>query len=130
LGIAFWISNYLQKQYEQNHLNSYQLASLFKLLDTMVDVLGGCERILKTPIPLAYSIHLKQLLLIYCLTLPFQIVMELTWWTAPIVSVISFAVFGIEEIGIEIENPFGHDPNDLALDAICRTMAANIDELI
>lgn len=103
---------------------------MLKLLDIMVDVLGGCERILKTPIPVAYSIHLKQLLLIYCLTLPFQLVTELAWWTAPIVSVISFTVFGIEQIGIEIENPFGLDANDLPLESICKTIRINIEELI
>jgi ion channel-forming bestrophin family protein len=96
----------------------------------MVDCLGGCERILKTPIPIAYSIHIKQLLLIYCLSLPFQVVNDLDWWTAPVVCVISFTVFGIEAIGIEIENPFGRDPNDLPLDNICKTMQTNIEELI
>lgn len=130
LEIAFWIGDYLQKQHEKNHVNTYQLTNLFKLLDTMVDALGGCERILKTPIPLAYSIHLKQLLLIYCLSLPFQVVNELDWWTAPVVCVISFTVFGIEAIGIEIENPFGRDPNDLPLDDICKTMQTNMKELI
>jgi len=130
LEIAFWIGDYLQQQYEEKCINAYQLASMFKLLDVMVDVLGGCERILKTPIPLAYSIHLKQLILIYCLTLPFQLVSELDWWTGAAVALISFTIFGIEEIGIEIENPFGHDPNDLPLDAICTTMNHNIEDLI
>lgn len=105
LEIAFWISDYLQEQHERQCLNTYQLAAMIKLLDTMVDVLGSCERILKTPIPLSYSIHLKQLLLIYCLSLPFSLVNELNWWTGFVVALISFAVFGIEEIGIEIENP-------------------------
>jgi ion channel-forming bestrophin family protein len=130
LEIAFWIGDYLQNSYRHDRINSYQLISMQKLLDTMVDVLGGCERILRTPVPLAYSIHLKQLLLLYCLTLPFQVVKDLTWWTAPIVAVISFAVFGIEEIGIEIENPFGRDPNDLPLDKICETIANNVEDLI
>jgi ion channel-forming bestrophin family protein len=130
LEIAFWIGDYLQKQHEEQHVDSYQLTNLFKFIDTMVDCLGGCERILKTPIPLAYSIHIKQLLLIYCLSLPFQVVNELDWWTAPVVCVISFTVFGIEAIGIEIENPFGQDPNDLPLDTICKTMQTNIEELI
>ena len=85
---------------------------------------------LKTPIPLAYSIHLKQLLLLYCLALPFQMVGALGWATPFVVALISFAVFGIEEIGIEIENPFGHDPNDLPLDAICHTMQQNLEDLI
>lgn len=129
LQVALLIGNYLQQQYNCNCINSYQLTSMLKLLDAMVDTLGGCERILKTPIPMAYSIHLKQLLLIYCLTLPFQLVTDLAWWTAPIVSVISFTVFGIEQIGIEIENPFGHDSNDLPLDNICKTIQINIEEL-
>ena len=130
LQVALLIGEYLQQEFERNCINSYQLTAMLKLLDIMVDVLGGCERILKTPIPVAYSIHLKQLLLIYCLTLPFQLVTELAWWTAPIVSVISFTVFGIEQIGIEIENPFGLDANDLPLESICQTIQINIEELI
>jgi putative membrane protein len=130
LEIAFWIGDYLQKQHERHYLNTYQLAAMLKLLDTMVDVLGSCERILKTPIPLAYSIHLKQLILLYCLSLPFPMVNDLHWWTAAVVGLISFAVFGIEEIGIEIENPFGYDANDLPLDTICATMQRNIEDLI
>lgn len=130
LEIAFWIGDYLQKQHERDYLNTYQLTAMVKLLDIMVDLLGMCERILKTPIPLAYSIHLKQLLLIYCLSLPFPMVNELNLLTGVVVGVISFAVFGIEEIGIEIENPFGYDTNDLPLDTICKTMQHNIEDLI
>jgi ion channel-forming bestrophin family protein len=130
LEIAFWIQDYLQQcQYDQC-LNSYQLATMQTLLNQLVDYLGGCERILKTPIPLAYAIHLKQLLLIYCLTLPLQFVNQLGWFTAPMVMLISFMLFGIEAIGIEIENPFGHDANDLPLDQICATMKRNVDDLI
>lgn len=130
LEIAFWIGDYLQDRYTHDCLNAYQLTGLFQLLDGLVNALGACERILKTPIPLAYSIHLKQLLLIYCLMLPFQMVSEFTWLTGFIVGLVSFTLFGIEEIGIEIENPFGYDANDLPLDAICQTMRTNIEDLI
>ncbi|MEO0532758.1 MAG: bestrophin family ion channel [Cyanobacteria bacterium P01_A01_bin.123] len=130
LEIAFWIADYLQDQHDKDNLNTYQLAAMMGLLDLMVDVLGGCERILKTPIPLAYSIHLKQLVFIYCLALPFQLVGSLGWFTPLIAGLISFTIFGIEEIGIEIENPFGNDPNDLPLDDVCRTMYRNIQDLI
>lgn len=130
LEIAFWIEDYLHEQYERNCLDVYQLTGMKELINSMIDVLGGCERILKTPIPLAYAIHLKQLLLLYCLALPFQMVNDLTWGTGPVVALISFTLFGIEEIGIEIENPFGHDTNDLPLDNICAAMQRNIDDLI
>ncbi|TBR58639.1 hypothetical protein B4U84_22335 [Westiellopsis prolifica IICB1] len=130
LEVAFWIDDYLQKQHDRNCMNSYQLISMRELLNQLVDNLGACERILKTPIPLAYAIHLKQLLLLYCILLPFQIVESLGWWTGIIVALISFTLFGIEAIGLEIENPFGYDVNDLPLDAICNTMKRNIDDLI
>lgn len=130
LEIACWISNYLQQQYQKHQINPYQLTAMFRLVDTMVDVLGSCERILKTPIPVAYAIHLRQLIFLYCFITPFQIVNTLHWFTPVVVGIIAFTVFGIEEIGVEIENPFGHDANDLPLDQICRTMRINLEDLI
>ena len=130
LEIAFWISDYLQATEEYGQISLYQMNQLQGILNIMVDTLGVCERILRTPMPLAYAIHLKQLLLIYCLLLPFQIVDELRWWTAPAIALVSFTLFGIEAIGVEIENPFGTDPNDLPLDTICDTIERNIDDLI
>ncbi len=130
LEVAFWIGDYLQQQYNRDRQSDYQLVAMQNLLNNLVDNLGACERILKTPMPLAYTIHLKQLLLIYCLLLPFQMVAQLGFWTGAIVALISFTLFGIEEIGLEIENPFGYDANDLPLDAICNTMKRNIEDLI
>ena len=130
LEIAVWLQDYLQQQFQQQRLNEYQLTAILHRLDSMVDSLGGCERILKTPIPLAYAIHLKQLLLVYCLVVSFTVVEELHWWTGAVVTLISFTLFGIEAIGIEIENPFGKDPNDLPLDSFCETMQRNISDIM
>jgi ion channel-forming bestrophin family protein len=130
LEIIFWISDYLQAKHEQLQISLFQMNELQGLLNNLVDMLGSCERILRTPIPLAYAIHLKQLLFLYCLLLPFQVVEELRWWTAPAIALVSFTLFGIEAIGVEIENPFGTDPNDLPLDKICDTIEQNIDDLI
>jgi putative membrane protein len=130
LEIAFWIADDLQLQQEQGRISLYQMNELQSILNGMVDMLGACERILRTPIPLAYAIHLKQLLIIYCFLLPFQLVEDLKWWTGPIVALISFTLFGIEAIGMEIENPFGKDPNDLPLDTICATIERNINDLV
>lgn len=129
LKVAFWIRDYLNTQYQRGRLDVYQLNEIVELLNKLVDYLGACERILKTPLPAAYSIHLKQLLLIYCLILPFDLVAELGWMTGFSTGLISFTLLGIEEIGLEIENPFGHDPNDLPLDAICQAIQGNIEEL-
>lgn len=128
--ISCWLSQYLQERLKDKKINAHQLTALLQLLDQLVDSLGGCERILRTPIPLAYSIHLKQILFLYCLTLPFAMVEQLHWWTGLVTALIGFAMFGIEEIGVEIENPFGFDPNDLPLDKICQTIEQNLEDLM
>lgn len=129
LEIMFWLSQYLQSAHKQGHLHIYQLNSLNILVNNLVDAIGACERIQNTPIPLAYAIHLKQLLLIYCLSIPFQIVEQVEWLTPIVVSLVSFTLLGIEEIGIQIEDPFGQDTNDLPLDLICKNILRNLKDL-
>lgn len=130
LEIIRWIADDLQQVYKRGLLTLSQLSDIQSLLNKLMDNVGGCERILKTPIPPAYVIHLNQLVLIYCLILPFQFVKDLGWWTGIFVAIVSFALFGIEEIGVEIENPFGYDANDLPLDKICQVIHNNIEEFI
>ncbi|MBW4446471.1 MAG: hypothetical protein KME38_06215 [Spirirestis rafaelensis WJT71-NPBG6] len=129
LKIAYWIGDYFQHQYERQCIDDMESNALHQLLDEMVNLLGGCERILKTPVPLVYTITLKMLLTFYFLLLPWELVNGLTWWTGPILAFLSCILLGIDEIGAEIEEPFGHDPNDLPLDVICKTMLRNIDDL-
>lgn len=38
----------------------------------------------------------------------------------------AYTFFGIEEIGVEIEGPFGNDVNDLPLQEICETIHYNV----
>ncbi|MBE9200761.1 MULTISPECIES: bestrophin family ion channel [unclassified Nodularia (in: cyanobacteria)] len=132
LLIVSWIADYLQQQYKRGSdvLHYSHVIFMQTTVKSMMESLGHCERILRTPLPLAYSIHLKQLLLIYCLLLPFQLVKDLGWGTGLLVSLISFTLLGIEEIGMEIENPFGYDPNDLPLDDICNNTKSDIEEFI
>ena len=120
----------MQKQFDRKLLSVNQLTAMNGLVNDLLGSLTTCERILSTPIPLAYAIYLKRLLLIYCISLPFQVVSTLHWWTTPIVIILTFVLLGVEEIGTEIENPFGEDANDLPLDAMCMTISTNIEDLI
>lgn len=130
LRITQWIGVYLTQQYNKQHIDTIQFAALNRLLDQLVECLSRCERILNAPMPRAYSMHLRHLLILYCFAIPFQMVKDLHWWTVPVVGVIAFALFGIEAIGLEIENPFGYDANDIPLDNLCRKLHNDIEELI
>jgi len=130
LEITYWIGEALQDEYRRGTLTLSQLTNMQHTIQDYQASVNGCLRILKTPIPKAYSIHLKQLVAIYCLVLPFQFVKDLGWFTGAFVGLVSFALFGIEEIGLQIENPFGYEPNDLPLDEICLTIEKNVEEFI
>ncbi len=88
-------------------------------VQALVDHLGGCERIDSTPLPFAYAVHLRRALVLYCVSLPFALVSTFGEWSALVTFVIAYILIGIEEIGAEIEGPFGVRYNDLPLDAIC-----------
>lgn len=62
----------------------------------------------------------------YCFTLPFALVSSYGWYTILDVLLIAYVFFGIEEIGVEIEGPFGTDDNDLPLEDICETIHRNL----
>lgn len=130
LDLAFWTGDYLQKQYEGQKLNVFQLTDLQNCIDEMVDILGGCERILKTPVPLVYTIVLKFLMIVYFLMSPLGLVQGLGLTTGLVTAFVSFIYLSINEVGAEIEEPFGHDPNDLPLDFICDTINRNVEDLI
>jgi len=119
LEISLYLSSYIDDQRQKEKADASTITAMYNALNTLVDCLTQFERILRSPIPLAYSIHLSQTVWIYCLTLPFQLVALVQYVTIPIVSLATLVLMGIMQIGEEIENPFGYDPNDLDLDDFC-----------
>jgi putative membrane protein len=75
-------------------------------------------------------VHIKQLLFIYLLTLPFVLVSAIGWFAPLAVAVIAFGLMGIEDAGVEIEDPFGDDPNDLPVDDICNVIARDTQAMV
>lgn len=121
--LAFYLSSWIAKHAPPDHRNGNIIRLLEMHLSTMVDCQGGCERILKTPIPFVYAVHLRHLMFAYLVTLPLVLVPIMGLLSAAAVAVVTFSLLGIEEAGIEIEDPFGEDPNDLPLDDICAVIA-------
>ena len=114
---------------ETGIISNEKLMILEKEANTLINVLGACERIRNTPIPMAYALHLKRILLLYCLTLPFGFIGQLGWFAIPIVLIVFYTMVGIELIGEEIEDPFGLDENDLPVEELCYKIKANIEEI-
>ncbi|KAG0297815.1 hypothetical protein BGZ96_004745 [Linnemannia gamsii] len=127
LEIAHGLSLWVVAQSRASQIESALVGSLFGSINSMTDVFTNMERIVFTPIPLAYSIHLRQVVYLYCLALPFTFLDVLGWLTVPLMCLVSFTLFGMEAIGREIENPFGKDENDLHMDEFCRDLKRELD---
>lgn len=96
----------------------------------LLDILGACERIKKTPIPFSYAVYLKIFITAYGLMLPFALVNQFSFSTIPLSMFIFFALLGVELLGEEIEDPFGLDCNDLPTGLIADTISQNVYEIL
>lgn len=126
ISIVLMLKTILSKGLKTGRIHPNAIINMEADLNNLLTAVGGCDRIKATPIPFAYFAHIKILLLIFCGTLPIGLVDSLGWVTVLATMFISFAFIGIEAIGVEIEDPFGQDPNDLPLEGICIGVETNL----
>jgi len=122
LEIVYRLSAYNEALFSQTRITTNTYTTINTGLNTLQGIIYDCERIRGTPIPLAYLIHMKQSVLLFCFALPFTMVGIIGYLTMPVTTVVAFTLFGIDGIGAEIENPFGDDWNDLRMDFFCEVM--------
>ncbi|MCU4120183.1 bestrophin family protein [Variovorax sp. N23] len=91
---------------------------------------AACERIRGTPIPFSYTLLLHRTAYLYCYLLPFGLIDSIGFMTPFVTLIIAYTFFGLDALGDEIEEPFGIEPNDLPLEAICRTLDIDLLETV
>ncbi|CAK7212455.1 hypothetical protein SEUCBS140593_001509 [Sporothrix eucalyptigena] len=109
-------------QLEKPHFNP-----LYNNITALNEILIGTERVLTTPLPIAYAIAINQITWLYVFLLPFQLLNSLDWVTIPATLAAGYIILGLLFIGREVENPFGDDVNDLPLDTYCAQIANEVD---
>ena len=114
---------------DNNQLRFEQYTSLDNHLVNLIDMVGGCERILHTPPPAAFAFFVKQGLLFYALIFPFGWAEQFGYLIIPLLLVLVYILLGLEMLAEELEDPFGTDDNDLPLDAIANNIVRNITEI-
>lgn len=128
--ISMWIYEKIHVIYKAGIFTDADLINLKGQHQSLLDILGACERIKKTPIPFSYSVYIKFFISIYCLLLPFGLYLDFGWYTIPLTMFISFAMIGLELMAQEIEEPFGLDCNDLPTGDIAMSIKRNVYELL
>jgi putative membrane protein len=110
-------------------IDSITQAAFDANLNKISDIIGGCERIASTPIPYTYSILLHRTVYIYCFLLPFGFVESTVWVTPFVIVFIAYTFVALEAIADELEDPFGTQPNDLALEAMSEMIENTLAEI-
>ncbi|MEW4561131.1 bestrophin family ion channel [Bremerella sp. JC770] len=93
----------------------------------LIDHIGGCERILRTPLASAFSIKIRRFLFLYLMFLPVAIVDAAGMATPLIVFLVAYPLLALDQIGVELENPFSTKRlNHLPLNQISETIRGNL----
>ncbi len=105
----------MQSAWRRGWIDPLHVPLVDQSLTELTNIQGGCERIRNTPIPFSYTVLIHRIVAVYCLLLPFGLYDTVRLATPLVVLFVSYAFFGLDAIGDEIEDPFGTDPNDLPL---------------
>ena len=116
----------LRQCLKQGRIDPCLAASIDTTMSALTGAAASCERIKNTPVPFSYTLLLHRTAYLYCFLLPFGLVDSIGFMTPFVVAIVAYTFFGLDALGDEIEEPFGFDPNDLPLDAICRAIEIDL----
>jgi ion channel-forming bestrophin family protein len=114
-------------------MSPFAFAQVDRERATLIDHVGGCERILKTPLPQVYSIKIRRILAFFLLTLPFVLLDRVDHeWLVPLISVlVAYPLISLDQIGHELQNPFSpKNLSHLALDQLALSIEMNLRGLL
>jgi putative membrane protein len=123
------MGHWLQQRRSSGELDPIHSPAFEQNLNELSNIIGGCERIASTPVPYTYKVLLHRTVYIYCLLLPFGLVDTLGWMMPVIVTFIAYTFIALEAIADELEDPFGLEPNDLALNSLCHMIENTLLEM-
>lgn len=120
------LSDLLIRAKKMGQITDVELSMMDRNITELQDQLGACQRIQRTPIPLAYVIFLRRFIVVYLVTLPLALIDQAGWWTPFVMLIVSYAMLGIEELGVQIEDPFEQSPSDINLDRLARNVQRDV----
>lgn len=81
----------------------------------MVAAWANASKVAQYPFPFPYLQALTVFNLLFVLSLPVALFQTMGVWTPPAVALITLGFFGLDNVGAQLEDPFGSDDNDLDL---------------
>jgi putative membrane protein len=131
LEVARRLSNLLREALDRGEFDRFAFLEAEKQRTLLIDHIGACERILKTPLALALSVKIRRFIFLYLVALPFGIFDKAGMMTPMIVMLVAYPLLSLDQIGVELQNPFSSQRlSHLPLTDICRAIQDNLTALL
>lgn len=133
---SYWalkVADLLHETCAKNELDRFAFIQIDTQRASLIDHIGGCERILKTPLAKAYAIKVRRFILLFLLILPFALLHRMdSDFLVPIVTMmVAYPLLSLDMIAVELQNPFSkQNLSHLPLDDIARTIEGNLHEVL
>lgn len=131
--VALKLGELLREACERRGLDRFSFQQVDRERAALIDHIGACERILKTPLPQVYAIKIRRFIALLLLTLPFALLHRISSdWLVPLITMlVAYPIISLDQIGMDLQNPFaksnlGHHP----LGEISATIEANLFGLL
>jgi putative membrane protein len=100
------IARLLGEARAKNEMDGFAFLQVDQERTELNNHVGACERILKTPIPFVIAVKVRRFILIFLLFVPFVLINRVGWLTPLIMFLIAYPLCSLDQIGIELQNPF------------------------
>ena len=130
-AVAFKIASLLREARDRDQLDPSAYLRAEEQRCLLIDHLGGCERILKTPLAGAYVILIRRFLVLFLLTLPFGLLRRVDWLTPLITLLVAYPILALDHIADDLQRPYSSKSiNHLPLNDITTTIETNVMALL
>jgi putative membrane protein len=127
--ILLWHGEWVAARMREGAIDGYALLAFEHNLNALSEVIGGCERLATTPLPFSYSVMIHRTVYLFCALLPFGLVDGAGLLTPLFALLLAYAFMALEAIAAQIEDPFGMEENDLALNSMCETLEIALHDM-
>ncbi|MBL9123340.1 MAG: hypothetical protein JNG90_06880, partial [Planctomycetaceae bacterium] len=127
--VAMELADQLREACERYEMDRFAFLQVDRERAALIDHIGACERILKTPLPIVYAIKIRRFIALFLLTLPLALLhrMQGEWLVPVITMMVAYPLMSLDQIGIELQNPFAKaNLSHLPLGDISETIEKNL----
>jgi len=124
---SFRLSQLLASARDRDQMDGFAFMRAEDQRGLLIDHIGACERIIKTPLAKVMSIKVRRFLFLYLMVLPLAIIDRAGVLTPIMTMLVAYPLLSLDQIGIELENPFSKKRlSHLPLDRICKDLETTV----